>query len=136
MEEIFDRATDSEFKLDSKKPQPQQPQQQPRQSGESSQQGCKKRNIRQSISEPAEATKPDKSKSVKDDECTPAPWVSPELYETGKSEQRCKRCGSPKHRTFRRTQYTRANSPETHAPPGDGKLIKRQRSVDSQQPNN
>jgi hypothetical protein len=34
MEELFDHATDSEVKLDGKKPQPQQPQQQQRQSGE------------------------------------------------------------------------------------------------------
>jgi len=61
MEELFNRAADSEVKPDSKKPQPQQPQQQQKQSGESSQQGGKKRNFRPSIPEPAEAPKPDKS---------------------------------------------------------------------------
>jgi hypothetical protein len=136
MEELFDRAADSEVKPDGKKPQPQQPQQQQRQSGESSQQGGKKRNFRPSISEPAEAPKPDKSKSDKDDKRTPAPWVSPELYETRKSEGKCIRCGSPKHKTFRCTKYTGANFPENLAPQGDGKQIKRQLSFDSQQPKN
>jgi len=85
MEELFDRAADSEVKPDGKKPQPQQPQQHQRQAGESSsQQGGKKHNFRRSISQPAEAPKPDKSKSDKDDARTPAPWVSPELYETRK----------------------------------------------------
>jgi len=137
MEEHFDRAANSEVKPDGKKPQPQQPQQQQRQSGESSsQQRGKKLNFRPSISEPAEALKPDKSKSDKDDKRTPAPWVSPELYETRKLEGKCIRCGSPKHKTLRYTKYTRANCPENLAPPGDGKQIKRQRSFDGQQPKN
>jgi hypothetical protein len=47
MEELFDRAADSEVKPDGKKPPPQQPQQQQRRSGESScQQGGKKCNFR------------------------------------------------------------------------------------------
>jgi hypothetical protein len=94
MEELVDRAADSEVKPDGKKPQPQQPQQQQKQSGESSsQQGGKKRNFQPSISELAEAPKPDKSKSDKDDKRTPAPWVSPELYESCRSEGKCIRCG-------------------------------------------
>jgi hypothetical protein len=135
MEEHFDRAANSEVKPDGKKPQPQQPQPQQRQSGESSsQQGGQKRNFRPSISELAEAPKPAKSMSHKDDKCTPAPWVSPELYETRKSEGKCIRCGSPKHKTFWCTKYTRANFPENLAPQGDGKQIRHQRSFDSQQP--
>jgi hypothetical protein len=102
LEELFDSAAELEVKLDGKNPQPQQPKQQQRQSGESSsQQGGKKCNIQPSISEPAEAPKPDKSKSDKDDERTPAPWVFRELYETRKSEGQCVRCGSPKHTSFR-----------------------------------
>ena len=136
MEELFDRAADSEVKQDGKKPQPQQPEQQQRQLRESSQQGGKKRNFRPSIFEPAEAPKPDKSKSDKDDKRTPAPWVSPELYETRKSEGKSICCGSPKQKTFRCTKYTRANCSENLAPPGDGKQIKRQLDFDSQQPKN
>jgi hypothetical protein len=121
MEELFDRAANSEVKLDGKKPQPQQPQQQQRQSGElSSQQGGKKRKVRPSISEPAKAPTPDQSKSDNDDIHTPEPWVSPELYETRKSEGQCIRCGSPKHKTFWCTKYTCANFPENLAPPRDG----------------
>jgi len=131
MEELFDRAADSEVKPDGKMPQPWQPQQQQRQSGESYLQGGKKRNFQPSISEPAEAPKADKSKSDKDDKRTPAPWVSPELYETRKSEGKCIRCGSPKLKTFRCPKYTRANCPDNLAPPGEGKQIKRQRSFDS-----
>jgi len=84
MEELFDCAADSEVKPDGKKPQPQQPHQQQKQSGESAQQGGKKSNFRPSISEVAKALKPDKSTSDKDDKCTPVSWVSPELYETRK----------------------------------------------------
>ena len=94
------------------------------------------RNLRPSISRPAEAPKPDKSRSDKDDKCTPAPWVSPELYETRKSERKCIRWGSPKHKTFRCMKYTPTNFPENLAPPGDGKQIQRKRSFDSQQPKN
>jgi hypothetical protein len=136
MIELFDRGADSEVKPDGKKPQLQQPQQQQRQSGESSQQGGKKRNFRPSILEPAEVPKPDKPKSDKDDKCTPAPWVSPELYETRKSEGDLLHWGSPKHNTFRCRKYTRAYFHENLAPPGDRKQIKRQRSFDSQQPTN
>jgi hypothetical protein len=137
MQELCDRAIDSEVKPDGVQPQPQQPQQQQRQSGDSSShRGGKKHNFRPSISEPAEALKPDKSKSDKDDKRTPAPWVSPELYKTRKSEGKCICCGSPKHKTFRCTKYTRANFPEILALPADGKHIKRQRSFNSQQPKN
>jgi hypothetical protein len=120
-EELVEYATDSEVKPDGTNPQPQQPQQQQRQSGESSfQQGGTKRYFLPSISEPAEAQKPYKSKSDKDDKRTPAPWVSPELYETRKSEGKYIRCGSPKLKTFRCTKYSRANFLENLAPLGDG----------------
>jgi len=93
MEELFDHAADPEVMPDGKKPQLQQPQQQQRQSGESSsQQGGKKLNFRPSISESAEAPKPDKSKSDKDDKRTPAPWVLPEIYESRKSAGKCLPC--------------------------------------------
>jgi hypothetical protein len=59
MEELFDRAADSEVKPGGKKPQLQQPQQQQKQSRESCQQGGKRSNFRPSISEPAESQKPD-----------------------------------------------------------------------------
>jgi hypothetical protein len=104
-EELFNCAANSEVKPDRKKPQPQQLQQQQSQSGESSsEQGCKKRTFQPSICEPAEAPKPDKSKSDKDDKRTPVPSVSPELYETRKSEGKCIPCGSQKHKTFRCTK--------------------------------
>jgi len=75
MEELFDRASDSDVKPHSKKPQQQQAHQQQTQRGESSQQGCMECNVQQSISKPAEAPKPDKSKSDKDDTWKPTPWV-------------------------------------------------------------
>jgi hypothetical protein len=50
MEQLFDRAADSEVKQDGKKPQSEQLQQQQRQSGESSQQGGMKPKFRPSIS--------------------------------------------------------------------------------------
>ena len=137
MEELFDRAADSEVKPDGTKPQPQHPQHQQRQSGKStSQQGGKKRNLRASISEPGKALMPDKSKSDKDNKRTPAPLVLAELYETQKSERKCIHDRSLKHKTFRCITYTRAHFPANLAPPGEGKQIKRQHSFDSQQPKN
>jgi len=100
MEELFKRAADSEVKTDSKNPQQQLPHQQRKQSGESSQQGSKKRNFRTSISVPGKELKPVNSTTDKDDKRTPATWVSPELKENRKSEGQCIRCGSPKHKTF------------------------------------
>jgi hypothetical protein len=59
MEELFNRAADSEVKRHGNKPQLRQPQQHARQSGQSSsEQGGKRCNFQQSISEPAEAPKP------------------------------------------------------------------------------
>jgi len=103
MKELFDRAADSEVKPDSKTPQQQQPHQQQKQSGESSQQGSRKYNFRPSISELAEVLNPEKSKLDKDDKHSLARWVSPEFYETRKSEGKCIHCRSPKHKTFRCT---------------------------------
>ena len=135
MAELFDWAVDSEVKLDGKKPQPQRPQPQQRQSGESSQEGGKKHNLQPSISEPTETVKLDKSKSDKDEKCTPAPWVSPELSETRKLEGKCTRCRLPEHITFTCKPSTSANFPDNFAPPGDGKHIKCQHCFNSQQPN-
>jgi hypothetical protein len=59
MEELFDRATDSEVTPDGNKPQQLQPHGQQRQSGESSQHNSKKRNFQPSISEQAKAPKPE-----------------------------------------------------------------------------
>jgi len=50
------------------------------------------------------------------------------------SEGKCRPCGSPKHKIFLCTKYTRSNFPENLPTPGDRKQIKRQRSFDSQQP--
>jgi hypothetical protein len=72
MEELSDRTADSEVKPGSNKPQPQQQQQQQKQSGESSQQGSKKCNIRPSISETAEAPMSDRSKLDNHDKSAPA----------------------------------------------------------------
>jgi hypothetical protein len=72
MEELSDRTANSEVKPDSNKPQPQQQQRQQKQSGESSQQGSKKCNIRPSISEAAESPMSDRSKLDNNERSAPA----------------------------------------------------------------
>jgi len=96
----------------------------------------KKRNFWQGISEQAEALKPDKPKSEKDDSATAAFPVSPERYAIRKWEGKCICCGSPILKTFRCTKYKSAKFPDNLAPPGDGKQIKSHRSFHSQQPKN
>jgi hypothetical protein len=131
MEELFDGAADVEVKPDGKKPQQQQPHQLQMHSAESSQQGGKKRIFRETISKPAEALKHEISKSGKDDTCPPAGRVSPELYETGKSEAKCIHRRVRKHKSFRCTKYMCANYPGNLAPPGDRKEFKCQYFFDS-----
>ena len=78
-----------------------------------------KRDFQPFISGPVIAPKPDKSKSDIDYTRTPVLWVSPVLYDTRKWEGKCWRWGSPTHKTFWCTKYTRANLPQNLLSPGD-----------------
>jgi hypothetical protein len=121
-EQDFNSAPNSEVTPDCTKPQPQHPQQQQRLSGKStSQQGGKKRNFRASISEPAKARMPDKSKSDKDDIHTPAPLVSAELYEIQTSDGKCIHDRSLNHKSFWCNEYTFAHLPRKPCSPRRGK---------------
>jgi len=153
LDQLFDCAAASEFKLDHKKPGGQQQQQ--RQAGESQKGGDKKRNFQPSISEPAENTsgnsnnsgighsksgKSKKSSGGSRANLSPAPWHSKEAYESRKANRQCTRCSSGDHKTYVCTKYGKTNPPEQNSSNSgggyDGKQIKCQKSFNTQQQKN
>ena len=143
LDQLFDCAAASEFKLDDKKPGGQQQQQWQR--GESQKGGDKKRNFRPSISEPTENTsgnsnnsgtgnsksgKSNKSSGGSRANLSPAPWLSKEIYESRKANRQCTRCRSGDHKTYLCTKYGKSSPPEQNSSNNsgyDGKQIKRQK---------
>jgi len=134
MEELFDRATNSDVKADVKNPHSSS-----HINSKTSQENHRNKAVGNATCDNPYPSQPKywiltKAKSDKADKCTPMPWASPELYESQKSEGKCIRCWSPKYTIFQRTKYIHANFPKKVAPPGDRTQTKWWCSVNSQQP--
>jgi len=133
MDEIYNRAADSEAKPDGHKPQQQQPHQQQKQSRKSSQQGGTNHAFRSSITELASVTIPEKSNMGKHDKTLPRHRSPQSSVNHGSQRENAYAPVHLKDYTFRCTNYKRSNIPEIVALLGDRKQLKCHGSSNSQQ---
>jgi len=149
LNQLFNCAAASEFKLHNMKPREQQLQQ--RHTGESQTGGDKICNFRPSTYEPANNTsgnsnnsgtcnwksgKSNKSSGGRRANLSPAPWLSKEAYKSRKGNRQCTCCGSGDHKTYLCTKYGKTNPPDqnsTNSSNYNMKQIKRRKSFDTQQ---